>query len=148
MKNLIVTLTILLTSLVSSSQTFTVYADTCFFFNFSKEEKIDNLLLRDWVPAKSIAYEPSVYEFNMKTDTLTIKVSDNFVKKFKIKNAETHPQSKIVFKCQVFLTDGKIADVVVRKDTRKNTLVTKFEYVINSSTKEAFIHFNGKYEIQ
>ena len=147
MKNLILSLSLVLLSLVSNSQIFTVSSDTSYYFNYSKKESIDDLLLHGSVISNGMSFRESVYEFNFKTDTLTIFQTGREVKKYKIKNPEKRFKSKRLLKCQVVSINGKVADVLVTKNKKTNTVTMRFEYSVDSSTNESFVYFKGKYSI-
>lgn len=118
-------------SLVSFSQSLFVYSDTCYFYNYSKNQDIDSMLSVGIKPY-GLSSLKTIYEFNVEENTLVVTEGDKSPMSYSIKEYLSFLDDETVIHCRVVQENGNLIDVFVFVDFETNNLELRTDFVGNS----------------
>ena len=147
MKNTIFTLIVTLISLAGSSQSLFVYSDTCYFYDYSKNQDIDSILSKGITPF-ALSSVKTTYEFNVDNNILIVTEGSNSPVTYSIKEVITLFEDETAIHCRVIQNEENIIDVFVFVDFETNDLELRTDFVKNSDVRSGTICPHGKYEFK
>jgi hypothetical protein len=147
MRKLILSIAFVSGSLVSFSQSLFVYSDTCYFYNYSKNQDIDSRLSVGITPY-GLSSLKTTYEFNVDENTLVVTEGDKSPMSYSIKEYLSFFDGETVIHCRVVQENGDLIDVFVFVDFETNNLELRTDSVGHSDACVGSICPNCTYEFR
>ena len=141
MKNLFLSLVLVMAGLVANSQVFVVTTDTIQYFQRPKEVKFVPSVEQGLIDYTSLRKGKLVYTIDVTNKTLSMKLSDDEVVNFNITEIFKSPSTDVLvsFEC---IDDNGFKGVIALYKSDNKSINMLIEYDINDETTEGYMCFD------
>jgi hypothetical protein len=141
MKNLFLSLVLVMVGLVANSQVFVVTTDTIQYFQRPKEVKFVPSVEQGLIDYTSLRKGKLVYTIDVTNKTLSMRLSDDEVVNFNITEIFKSPSTDVLvsFEC---IDDNGFKGVIALYKSDNKSINMLIEYDINDETTEGYMCFD------